>query len=229
MTKNQRIGWIVLPVWILAACSPVAPNRDGRLQYSVQAGLYQGGITENTNMAEVGEVPVDAFTGATHSGVTAGIRVGKSVRNQSVGIGLDWAIASQDFNFNDPQNGYVGSRGLTLNQLMVPITWNVGMIRRHQADGMVKLKLGLMGQFTVFSASDQGTLPPFTTHALSGGFTLGISITPLTLNSGHRLGLFAEGYRGTILYEDFYNSKEMKIPGSSCLKIGVVLTFPRKP
>lgn len=229
MTKNQRIGCIIWAVGILAACSPVAPNRDQRLQYSVQAGLYQGGITENTDMKEVGDVPVDAFTGATRPGVTAGVRVEKPVRNQSVGLGLDWAITTHDFNFKDPLNGYEGSRCLTMNQLMVPLTWNIGMFRQRQAEGMLKLKIGMVGQFNVFSVNDQGALPTFTTHALSGGFTLGISVTPFRLHNGHRLGLFAEGYRGTIIYEDFYNSQAMKMPGSSYLKIGVVFAFSRKP
>jgi hypothetical protein len=57
-------------------------NTDRSLKFSIQAGANKGGITENTDMTVVpgAETTVDAFSGATKTGINVGFHINKPLK-----------------------------------------------------------------------------------------------------------------------------------------------------
>lgn len=199
-------------------------------RFEVIAGVNSGGIVENTNMEEVGSEP-DAFTGATtKSGATAGFNVGGHVLlpvwSQALLTGVELMHNNQEFFYNDAQMGYYGLRKIGTTQVMVPLCFQAGFFRKQQTDGLLKLKIGYVSQFNLVDVTDDGAdLPTYSHNSYSGGLTLGISLTPFRFHNGTRLGFYVDGYRGTQIYEDYYNQPGFKIPGSSFMRGGLVFQF----
>lgn len=197
------------------------------LKYSVQGGINKGGIIENTDLSILpGEpVDVDAFTGATQTGFNAGMRATKTLGRTQLESGIDYMLNNQSFNYNDPVNDFNGKRDLAVSQFIVPLTWNILFLKNSLPRQELKLKIGVAGQYNILSVNDNGKLPDYSVNPLSAGATLGIAVYPVQLSSGSKIGVFAEGYRGTRIYEDFYNQQGFEMPGSSFAKFGISFQF----
>ncbi|MEI6089965.1 MAG: hypothetical protein WCR42_05910 [bacterium] len=199
-----------------------------KLVYSVNAGLNNGGIIENTDFSTATTIPVDAVTGATKMGFHVGGRVAMPLWNNAIESGLDVMTNNQIFKYNDLKNEFVGNRNIWTTQIMVPLTWNFGFFKKSDPLGMFKIKLGWVLQYNMLSVKDsdyQLPLPEYFVRSFSSGPTLGFSVTPFTFKNGSKLGVYFDAYRGSKIYDDFYNDDFFKMPGSSYLKYGILYQF----
>jgi hypothetical protein len=214
---------IIFLIGINSCSTSQQTNTDRNLKFSIQAGANKGGITENTDMAVVpgAETNVDAFTGATNTGINAGVHFNKPLKYNQVEAGIDYMYGSQTFTYKDAVNNYSGKRELKVSQIMIPLTYNFVLFRRLAPEADIQLKLGYTGQLNFVSESGTGTLPDYSINQWSNGATLGISAFPVQFNNGSKLGFYFDAYRGTQVYKDFYNQTSFEMPGSSFMKFGL--------
>jgi hypothetical protein len=166
------------------------------------------------------ETTVDAFSGATNYGINTGIHIAKPLKYNKVESGIDYMYNLQTFTYNDAVNNYSGVRELKVLQIMIPLTYNFVLFRNLLPDADIQLKLGYAGQLNFVSESGTGTLPDYSVKPWSNGATFGISAFPVQFKNGSKLGFYFDAYRGTQVYEDFYNQKSFEMPGSSFMKFG---------
>jgi hypothetical protein len=227
--QRKIITAVVISVFLLMGCvsqQTIKDNKKWSAIYRIQAGTNKGGIVENTDMTVVGNAGIDAFTGATRKGVNASGKVMLPLKWNFVETGIDLMHNSQTFAYNDAANGFIGERKLGVTQFMLPITYSIGFFRENHPEGLFQVKFGYCAQLNLLSISDgYGNMPGYSTNSFSNGATFGFSTTPFRLNNGARLGLFADAYRGTRLYEDFYNRTGFEIPGTSFIKYGIIYQF----
>jgi hypothetical protein len=231
MTSRMFIYRILLLFCIiLFSCN--APTNTGvskRTRISVQAGINQGGIVENTDFSIVPspssstEATVDAFTGATQTGFNGGVHVNHALSRNQVETGLDYMFNHHTFNYIDEENHFVGVRRIGLSQIMLPLTYNFEIIRKID----LQFKFGLAAQYNLINVNDVTVfnLPDYKIHRLSVGPTFGISAFPVRFASGSKLGLYFDMYRGSQIYEDYFNQTSFEIPGSSYVKCGFMYQF----
>ena len=171
------------------------------------------------------EATADAFTGATKTGFNAGVHLNKSLKKNQIETGIDYMFNHQTFKYIDAGNMYVGVRDLNVSQFMFPLTYNFVLFRKLLPDAEIQMKVGYTGQLNFVSASSTGILPEYSISRWSNGVTFGISAFPVHFNSGCKLGFYVDAYRGTQIYEDYYNQTSFEIPGSSFIKFGMKYQF----
>ena len=224
----KKVFLIILFGLVLNSCVVTEKNQRA-IKYSIQAGINKGGITENADLTFLSNHPdenlVDAFSGATRLGVNVGVHINKPLKYGEVESGLDYMLSAQTFTFADQYNRFVGSRRLNVNQLMVPLTCNFSVLQTILPSAELQLKIGLMGQFNFVSTSSSGPLPDYSINSLSGGGLFGISAYPVKFGNGSKLGFYIDAYRGSQIYEDYYNQKTFAMPGSSFVKGGIRYRF----
>ena len=223
MKKTAITILMSLCLFAINSCSTSRQtNTDRSLKFSIQAGTNKGGITENTDMTVVAgaETTVDAFSGATNYGINTGIHISKPLKYNKVEGGIDYMYNLQTFTYNDATNNYSGVRELKVSQIMIPLTYNFFLFRNLLPEADIQLKLGYAGQLNFVSESGTGTLPDYSVKPWSNGATFGISAFPVQFKNGSKLGFYFDAYRGTQVYEDFYNQKSFEMPGSSFMKFG---------
>lgn len=205
-------------------------NEKWKPEFRVLAGINQGGIIENTDLSEIEGIKIDAFTGATTKlGYNAGVHTLLPVFKNNVEIGVDYMHNNQTFKFNDNVNSYFGSRALATNQVLIPFTYNIGVLRKKHTEGLFQIKLGYVLQFNSYNISEWGTnLPEYSTNNFSNGITMGIATTPFKFKNGNSIGLYLDAYRGSQIYDDFYNQSTFEMPGSSYFKTGLIYHFKKK-
>jgi hypothetical protein len=229
--QTRTITFLILTLFVIGSCkSPFKASEDtsssNSLELKVQAGGNTGGITENTDIANEPGAGVDAFSGATQTGFNLGARIAVPVKNNAVETGIDIMHNRQIFTYNDPEHDFLGKRDLGLTQLMLPLTWNFGIISHPQHGRQLELKFGPVIQYNMLYVYDSGSrLPDYDLNIFSTGFSAGLTATPLVFNNGSKLGFYIEGYRGSQIYEDFYNQSGFEEPGSSFAKFGIVYQF----
>jgi hypothetical protein len=226
----KNLFTVLIVSMFCGACSTTKTTTDvgqlSKFNYSLQAGYNKGGMTENTNMADIEGAGIDAFSGATRSGFNLGARIAYPLRSIALEAGLDFMNNGQTFTWNDPASGYIGTRNFSTNQILIPTTINFGLFNRKQRNGLIQIKLGHLLQYNMVSMrNESGNLPNYTINKWSNGLVFGIASTPFQLHNGARAGLFIEAYRGGQVFEDPYNLSSFEIPGSSFVKIGIVYQF----
>lgn len=224
MKKTTITIIMSLCLFAINSCSTSQPtNTDRSPKFSIQAGANKGGITENTDMTVVpgAETTVDAFTGATNTGMNVGVHINKPLKYNQVEAGIDYMFSPQTFTYNDAVNNYQGVRELKVSQIMIPLTYNFCLFRKLAPEADIQIKLGYTGQMNFVSESGTGTLPDYTIKPWSNGATFGISAFPLQFKNGSKMGFYFDAYRGTQVYEDYYNQKLFEMPGSSYMKFGL--------
>ena len=228
--KKTAITFILALSFILInSCSTTeqTTKTDRKLNFSLHGGANLGGITENTDMTVVPnvkvppETTVDAYTGATRTGFNVGVHINKALKRNHVEAGIDYMYNHQSFTYNDAENMYNGVRELNVSQVLFPLTYNLALLRKHFPDANIQLKAGYLGQLNFISANETGTLPEYSLNPWSNGLVFGISVFPVQFNNGSKLGLYIDMYRGSQIYEDYYNQSNFKMPGSSFMKFGV--------
>jgi len=217
-----------LSILILSGCN-ISKNGDTmHPYYRVQAGLNKGGITENSDFTKTTDIQPDAFSGATNTGFNVSAHLLLPLKRNAVETGVDYMYNNQTFTFNDSNYGYNGTRKIGNSQFMLPITYNFGLFKKNNPQGSLQVKVGYLIQLNLFSVSDNGTsLPDYSMKHFSSGLTVGLSTTPFRMSNGNRLGFYIDGYRGTKIYDDFYNRSIYEMPGSSLVKVGIIYQFGR--
>ena len=213
-------------ILLLAGCSTSKQGEAWHPYYRVQGGFNKGGIVENTDFSKTTDIEPDAFSGATKMGVNASGHIVLPVKHNAVETGVDYMHNNQTFTFKDNSNGYNGSRKIGSSQIMVPLTYNFGFFKKNNPLGDLQIKVGYLMQINIFNVSDDGVLlTDYSLKHFSSGLTFGISTTPFRLSNGNSLGFFFDGYRGSKIYNDFYNRSIYDMPASSFMKFGIIYQF----
>lgn len=216
---------------VLGGCQSTLKSAKEKVKLSAQLGLNKGGITENTDMEVVAgstntpATSVDAFSGATNTGFNAGVHASYPLKRNEIETGVDFMLNNQTFTYEDEANGYAGQRKLNVSQIMVPLTYNFNLLNGALPSAEIQVKLGVAGQLNFVGADNTGLLPAYEVNRWSNGFTFGVSAYPFHFRNNHKLGFYLDGYRGTQIYEDFYNLSEYEVPGSSYMKFGLKYQF----
>lgn len=218
-----------LSILFLAGCNISKQGDALHPYYRIQAGLNKGGITENTDFTKTTDIQPDAFSGATKTGFNASGHVVFPLKRNAIESGVDYMYNNQTFTLNDAANGYNGTRKIGTSQFMVPLTYNFGFFKKNNPLGSLQVKVGYLMQFNTFSITNNGaSLTDYSTKGFSSGITAGVSATPFKFENGSRLGFYFDGYRGTKIYDDFYNRSTYEMPGSSFMKFGIIYQFGKK-
>jgi len=224
ITTTILVGFIFL----MGCSTPLSTTNkaERKPKYRMQLGVNKGGIVENTDLSVIPNAHVDAYSGATSKGVNASAKMLVPLRRNAVETGIELMHNGQTFFYNDDVNGFYGERELGVTQLMVPVTYSLGVFKKNNAEGLFQVKVGYMLQLNILSVSNEnGTIPRYSTNAFSNGVTFGASITPFRLNNGAKIGFYIDGYRGTQVYQDFYNRPEFDMPGTAFVKYGIIYQF----
>ncbi len=232
MDTKIRINLLILITLFAGACAPLSEFESRRkTTVSIYAGANVGGITENTDMSLVPdavappEAIVDVFTGATRTGAHAGVHVARRFGRLELETGLDFMYNYQSLNYIDAGNFYIGQRTLDVSQVMIPATLNLQLFNSLLPTSDLRFKIGYLGQVNMVKVADFGVLPEYSIHGWSNGLTAGFSAYPVHFGNGSNLGLYMDVYRGSQIYEDYYNQAEFEMPGSSFVKMGITLKF----
>lgn len=226
MKTHYKIIILLVSALLWTACT-ITQKSQRDLKLSVLAGLNKGGITENTDLSIVPNVnttndnQVDAYSGATRTGMDIGIHMNKPLKYGEIESGLDYMFNSQTFTYTDDVNLYNGSRKLSVSQFMIPISYNFILFKKLLPTSDIQLKLGYLAQINFVTGEDNGILPDYTINHFSNGAVFGISAYPIKFKNGYKLGFYADAYRGSQFYEDYYNQNSFEVPGSSFIKVGL--------
>jgi hypothetical protein len=230
MKTYYKIIILFLSLQISNGCT-ITEKSQRAYKFSVQTGLNRGGITENTNLNIVPNVKVgtgaivDAYSGATRPGMNIGLHINKPLKYGEVESGLDYMVNYQTFTYADKENMYTGIRKLSVSQFMIPVTYNFILFKKLLPSLDIQFKCGYLVQINYVSGKDSGILPDYSVIKLSNGVVFGFSTFPVKFKNGSRLGFYIDAYRGSQIYEDYYNQKSYEIPGSSYIKGGLRFQF----
>ena len=225
----QKVIYLIGIALLAIGCSTKTltyENEQSAIKYRVQLGSNKGGVVENTDFSTIPNTPIDAYSGATSTGFNASGKIIIPLKRNALETGVDFMHNSQTFNYADQVNGYDGQRKLGITQIMVPITYSIGLFKKHHPEGLVQVKVGYAAQFNLFAISNgTGNLPEYSTNVFTNGATLGFSTMPFRMKNGAKLGCYIDGYRGSQAYEDFYNRTEFEMPGTAFIKYGIIYQF----
>lgn len=229
--KTSRIFFIgFLSFLIINSCSVTEKSQES-IKFSVQGGLSEGGIIENTDLTVVPNVKpaissVDAYSGATSkNGFNVGVHLNKPFKYFEIESGLDYMYNAQKFTYADSGNMYIGYRDLSVSQLMIPIIINYVIFKKIAPENEVQLKFGYLGELNFISVSESGILPDYSINKFSHGVIFGVSAYVVKFNNGSKLGVFFEEYKGSQIYEDYYNQKSFSMPSSCFRRVGLKYRF----
>ena len=200
-------------------------------EMSVSVGINHGGMVENTDLSVVPNVQatpeseIDAYSGATHLGVNAGINANIPLKKNELETGFIYMYNYQEFSYADQGNMYIGVRKFHVNQIMFPLTYNFLLFKRLLPNSETQLKFGYLGQINLINANGTGILPEYTINRWANGATMGLSAYPFQFGNGSKLGFDLSVYRGSQIYTDYYNQKEFEMQGSSFVKLGLRYKF----
>lgn len=222
--KNLQI--LIILSMIISSCS-ITDISQRKIKISTQAGLNKGGITENTDLKLIdqAENQSDVFTGATKTSFNVGLHLNKPLKYGEFETGLDFMQNKQTFKYDNFKLDHLGQRQLTVNQLMIPITYNLIVFKKNLHKNEIQLKIGYLGQFNFVNTHENGKLPDYDIKKWSNGAVFGVSAYPIILKNNSKIGLFADLYRGSQIYIDEYNKTEFEMPGSSFIKYGIRYKF----
>ncbi|MEA4840257.1 MAG: hypothetical protein VB110_04535 [Bacteroidales bacterium] len=227
---NTKNIFLIFLLMVGPACSNTSKlsTKKGKWKplLQVQAGINKGGIAENTDFTSSPEIPVDGFTGATKIGKNIGAHVLFPVGKNAFETGIDFMYNPQTFTYNDAENGYFGKRDIGVSQFLFPVTYNIGIFKLKNNQSLLYLKLGYVLELNLLSVDDSGiNLPAYSYKYRSSGMAFGISTTAIKLGNGAHLGFYIDGYRGSKIFNDFYNTDAYENPGSSYYKLGLIYQF----
>lgn len=228
MQRIVKISGLVFAL-IAAGCSTqsvTSEQAEWKPTYRVQLGTNKGGVVENTDLTVIPNTEVDAYSGATSSGINASAKVILPLKRNAIETGVDLMYNKQTFSYADATNSFNGERKLDVYQFMVPITYSIGVLKKNNSEGLFQIKLGYVAQLNSINVSNiEGNLPQYSTSLFSNGATIGISSTPFKLSNGAKIGFYLDGYRGSQVYEDFYNRTDFEMPGTAFVKYGIIYQF----
>ena len=216
---------------VVSCSAPNELNKNHKIEFSVEGGINYGGITENTDMSVVPnaqapeEAIVDAFTGATRSGYHVGGHLAIPLKKLAFESGVEYMYNSQSFYYIDAGNFFLGQRDLEVSQLMVPLRLSFPLFHKLLPGADAWIKMGYMGQMNLIHVMNSGILPEYSLNRWSGGAVAGIAIYPFSFQNQSRLGFYVDAYRGSQIFEDYYNQSGFEMPGSSFVRGGLTFKF----
>jgi len=226
--KTQSFLFVALIALAGCASSQKATEayQNRKIKFGVEAGANHGGIVDNKDLQLVDNMPVDGFSGATKIGFHAGGHATIPIGRNDLQAGVSYMFSPQKFTYNDAIHGYFGKRQISLSQLIIPVTYNVNLFKKRLDPGTVALKFGGALENNLPSIADKGSnLTDYSIKPFSGGATLGLSTLPFRFKDGSRMGLSFDLYKGSQIFEDFYNKKEYPMPTSSYMKFSLIYQF----
>lgn len=228
MQRIVKLSGLIIALFA-ASCSTqtvTTEHTEWKPTYRLQIGTNKGGVVENTDLAVIPNTQVDAYSGATNTGVNASAKVILPLKRNAIETGIDFMYNGQTFSYADTENGFNGERKLGVSQFMLPITYSIGFFKENHAEGLFQIKVGYVAQLnSIIINNGEGNLPNYSTNVFSNGATFGISSTPFKLKNGSKLGFYIDGYRGSQVYEDFYNQTDFEMPGTAFVKYGIIYQF----
>ncbi len=228
MKKIQIIA-ICFLILSVSSCSVNKKTEQARQQiaFLVLAGINHGGITENTDLSLISNTnnKPDAYSGATKIAYHTGVHIVKSLKRNQIESGIDYMLNHQIFTYNDEENEYNGTRELYVRQIMLPLTYNFNIFNKLLPDNDVQFKIGYIAQLNFVDIDNSGNLPQYTLKKWSNGLSLGVSSSLLSFKNGNNIGFYLDIYRGSRIYEDFYNRPAFEMPGTSFARLGLRYQF----
>lgn len=222
------IGIIIFTSLVSGCISQKGIKKTKNVAFAIQVGSNKGGITENTDIVKTNNVDVDAYSGATNKnkiGINAGVHFLFPLKENIIETGLDIMSNNHIFKYSDVKNAYFGERNIDITQLMLPVTYNFNFFKNGKSYGSFQIKVGLNLQYNYLAITNYGILPEYDYKKISGGLTIGFRLLPFNFKNDKILGFYLDAYRGSQIYEDFYNRSNFEMPGSSFSKFGVFFQF----
>jgi hypothetical protein len=222
-------SFVLISTLLIMGCAPsnlVSDNTKWKPIYSFQVGIAHGGIIENTDLKQIPNTEIDAFTGATSVSPIVGANIKLPILWNEFEAGIDYMYVNQIFTYKDAFNGYNGKRELSTSQFIFPLTYNFKILRKLSPNNIWSFKIGLVGEYNLVKVNDNiNSLPNYSINKFSGGFVFGAATMPFHFENNSKLGFFLDMYRGSRIYTDFYNLKSFKMPGSSFARFGIIYQF----
>lgn len=220
----KKLYYLILTTLSLSCSGTRGLNEQAN--FKVYGGVNHGGIIENTDLKAMDQVPVDAYSGATHIGFSAGARYAYPLKNHGLQTGLDLMGNKNSFSYQDDINGYNGKRELYTTQVRIPLLFAFHLFKDEGGIPLVKLNLGLSGGLVFCSElNSEGIVPEYEVSSFSLGPAVGFEIYPFKLGKQSTLGFSFELFRSMqASYKDFYQQGDM--PGTSYLRFGIVYGIP---
>ncbi len=227
--KNIQIIAICFSILSVSSCSVNKKTEQAgqQIAFLILAGINHGGITENTDLSLILNTDniLDAYSGATKITYHTGIHIVKGLKRNQIESGVDYMLNHQTFTYKDEENKYNGTRELYVRQIMLPLTYNFNIFNKLLPDSKVQLKIGYIAQLNFINIDDRGNLPQYTLKKWSNGLTLGVSSSIIRFKNGNDIGFYLDIYRGSRIYEDFYNRPAFEMPGTSFARLGLRYQF----
>lgn len=234
--KNIILLITLSSLLLTTACTSSEDIAKSKSALKVHLGVSQGGIIENTDLslllpdgidANTGATVVDAYTGATRTGLAAGVHYEYPLKWVILEGGVDGFLNSQTFTYDDDFSAYFGTRDLLVSQFRFPLSVNARLIRKKFSNGLIQIKLGVTPGLCFYSVNDEGSsLPAYEKSVFSMGPLLGAELTPFKFSNGSELGISFEFSRSfQAVYTDYYQVGDM--PGMAYWKAGLLYRFYR--
>jgi hypothetical protein len=218
--KVYTVLTILLTLFLLYTKIDTAEGKPV-FSFSILGGPQYGGVIEDRS--------VDAVTSASKFGGKTGIRAEFTFRdNFVIETGLEHLFFKQELKYNDINNNYNGKRKLAIQQLRIPLTYNLHLHENKHHDPLIILRFGLyLGLLLSDNTEDFGAVPGYTVKHIDGGVVIAGLINPFTIGKHITTGIYLDFQRGaTTFYDDPYQ-KGNWIGGrrTSALGIGLQLRF----
>ncbi len=198
-----------------------AAEKKSLFSFSIFGGPQYGGINE--------EQELDAVTSATKFGGKTGIRIELKIKRRFIiETGLEYLSFNQDLTYLDASENYNGTWKLSLQQLRIPLTYNIHLRENRQHDPLIILRFGpYLGFLVSDKTKNTGTVPEYTTKSAEGGLVIAGLICPFTIGKHVSTGIFLDMQRGvSIFWEDPYNKGEgFGVSRTSVMSFGLLLRF----
>lgn len=216
---------------ILPSCRtagyPIADDGSSAVRLagvSLLSGVSAGGIVENSKTPDIeGAGPPDSITGATKAGYNAGIHGEWKWRNHHMATGVDYLGFAQTVDYRLPSFGEEGRRDIRFDQVRIPVTYNLHLLKNRDGNPGIVIKAGVSGGYTFHtSIEDNGSLGEYQFSRWDIGPTVGMTVYPFPAWDAYRMGLYLDFYRGSRIFEDAYHEGE-GLGGQSFMKVGVIL------
>lgn len=205
---------LIIPFLLVAGCSTYEKTGWSVL---ARGGFNSGGIVENREL--------DAISGATGKGFSAGVHALGEFSGRQFETGLDYLAYEQIIRYNDPESVVKGEKKITYGELRLPVTYNFRFLKNLNDYPFMTFKLGVNAGYVIDTRIEHtGNTPDHSIRNFSAGPTIGLVLTPLKIKNHMRLGAYIDLYRGSKIYTDPYHTGG-KSGNTSFLNAGLQLHF----
>lgn len=223
---KKAVAWITFLLLLSACAGRIQAKSDSKPNLAFQIGTNQGGINNYSDLCLLDQTRVpassllNAYNEGVHTGYNFGLHLIQPIRKNQMEVGMDYMNNNQLFRYVDASNQFLGTRSINVNQFMLPISYNIMLLRDLFLIGDIQLKLGYMWQLNIIDATGTGSIPGTFINSISKGGTIGIAASILKFKNGCKIGLYCDVYRGSHLFSDFSSQSCFPTAGSGFVKSG---------